>query len=170
MDKATERVVEGLGKAMQAEREGQHFYLMAAESTSDPKARQVFQGLANEEVDHFNFLKGQYRSIVETGKIDASLKLGPQAALEGPHPIFSNAIQERIGNAHYEMTALSIGIQLETSAVIFYQAEAKAVDDPEVKAFYEKLAEWEQGHLNALQAEADTLREDYWDKGGFSPF
>ena len=170
MDPKTERIAEGLRRAMQAEHEGQHFYLMAAKSTMDSRGREVFQTLANDEVDHFNFLKGHYASILKTGRIDSSLKLRPRTEFKGEHPIFSDEIKARIGNAHFEMTAVSIGIQLELSAVKFYKAEAEAAKDPEVKAFYEELAAWEQGHLNALQSEASALKEEYWERGGFAPF
>ena len=170
MDPHTERVAEGLKKAMQAEIEGQHFYQMAARSTPDARGREVFETLAREELDHFNFLKAQHQSLVETGRIDAKAKLGEQLKLDGPHPIFSEEIRKRIGSAHYEMTALSIGIQLELSAVNFYRAEAEAARDPQVKAFHERLAAWEKGHLSALQAQSEALKEDYWHESGFAPF
>ncbi len=170
MDPHTERVAQGLKKAMQAEIEGQHFYQMAARTTSDARGREVFETLAREELDHFEFLKAQYQSLVKTGRIDATAKLGEQLKLEGPHPIFSPDIRKRIGGAHYEMTALSIGIQLELSAVSFYRAEAEAAHDPEVRAFHQRLAAWEKGHLSALQSQADALKEDYWHDAGFAPF
>ena len=31
-------------------------------------------------------------------------------------------------------------------------------------------SEWEQGHVDILRGEFDALKEDYWNKGGFSPF
>ena len=45
MDPHTERVADGLKKAMQAEIEGQHFYQMAARSTPDARGREVFETL-----------------------------------------------------------------------------------------------------------------------------
>jgi len=170
MDQHTERVAQGLKQAMQAEVEGQHFYEMAAQTTKDAQGREVFEALAREELDHFEFLKAQYHSLVKTGRVDATAKLGEQRRLEGPHPIFSPDIRKRIGGAHYEMTALSIGVQLELSAVNFYRAEAEAAQDPEVKAFHQRLAAWEKGHLSALQAQVDALKEDYWHEAGFAPF
>jgi rubrerythrin len=170
MADAADRVAQGLSKAMQAEQEGRHFYLMAAQSTQDPKGRQVFERLAEEELGHFNYLKTQYRSVKQTGRVDTSVQLGSRLDLSGGHPIFSEEIKNRIGQAHYEMTALSIGIQLELSAVKFYTGEAEAASDPVVKSFYKELAEWEQGHLDAFRAQADSLKEDYWSEGGFSPF
>jgi rubrerythrin len=169
VEETVQRISEGLAKAMQAENEGRHFYLMAAQNTQDEQGKEVFKQLADEELDHFNFLKTQYKAILETGKVDPSVKL-PGKKFMGDHPIFSEALKGRISGAHYEMTALSVGIQLELSAVNFYKMEAKSFDDPVVKAFYNDLAEWENGHLEALRAQADELKEDYWDKGGFSPF
>ena len=170
MDPALERMAEGLRKAMQAEREGQHFYLMAAAVTKDDKARAVLAGLAEEEAEHFRFLQAQLASLLEKESVDPSLDPGEGKALEGPHPIFSESIRARIGNAHFEMTALSVGMQLERAAVEFYTAEAEAVADPRMKSFYRRLARWEQGHFDALHAQAEALQEDYWNRGGFSPF
>ena len=68
------------------------------------------------------------------------------------------------------MTALSIGIQLELSSVNFYAGEARDATVAEAKAFYEKLASWERGHLSALQRQADELKEEYWTEGHFWPF
>lgn len=170
MNDDMKRITEGLQKAIQAEHEGRHFYLMAAHNTEDPRGKEIFQTLAEEELNHFHYLQRQYKSIMETGKVDSNAKLGRKKELKGSHPIFSDAIKNRIGQAHYEMTALSIGIQLEMSAVNFYTAEAEINTDPAIKAFYMELAEWERGHLHALQAQTESLREDYWSQGGFSPF
>jgi rubrerythrin len=170
MDASTQRTVDGLRHAMQAEHEGHHFYRMAASATQDPKGQKVFEQLAAEELEHFQFLQGQLAAVTRTGTFDPQVRLGDPKDLSDPHPIFSPEIRTRIGQAHYEMTALSIAIQLELSAVNFYAAEAKAATVAEVKAFYEKLESWERGHLNALQRQADGLREDYWHEGGFSPF
>lgn len=170
MDDAAKRIADGLKKAMQAENEGYHFYKMAAQNTQDEKGREVFNLLAEEEMGHFEFLKGQYKSITETGKVDEAVKLGARKVFTESHPIFTEDIKDRIESAHYEMTALSIGAQLELSAVHFYKGEADAASDPAVKAFYDELAEWERGHYTALREQAEILKEEYWDRGGFSPF
>lgn len=170
MDKATKRIAEGLLKAIQSEVDGQHFYRMAAKSTTDPKGREVFERLAREEEEHERFLKAQYESVLETGAPNEEVRLGPQADLSGASPIFSPGIRERLGEAHYEMSALSIGIQLELSAIKFYKAEADAVGDPTVRSFCSELAQWESGHYNALLRQQEMLKEDYWHAGGFYPF
>lgn len=170
MDAAVKRMTEGLAKAIQAETDGHHFYMMAARSTSDAKGREVFETLAQEELDHMHFLKTQYKALMETGKPDRTVSLGARADLSGLSPIFSDQIQTRVREAHYEMSALSIGIQLELSAIKFYKAEAEVVRDPTVRAFYTELADWETGHYHALLRQQEVLKEDYWSASGFSPF
>ena len=90
-----------------------------------------------------DFLRTQYESVLKTGKPDRSAKLGPRADLSGSWPIFTDRIKQRIQDAHFEMTALSIGIQLELDAMNFYKSQAESSDDPEVKRFYTELADWE---------------------------
>ena len=162
-------MLEGLKQAIAAEGDGHHFYLMAAASTQDPQGKETFQRLAAEELDHIRFLRGQHRALLETGRPDASLRLGPRADLSNAQ-IFSPALRGRIAEAHFEMTALSVGAQLELAAVTFYRRQAADATDPAVRAFYEELAEWEQGHYQALLRQQDELKEDYWAAGGFSPF
>jgi len=170
MDDVAKRLSAGLKKAIQAEVEGYHFYMMAASNTPDPKGRQVFTALAEDEKDHARFLQLQYDAVQATGSVDAAIKLGAPPTLTGRSPIFSDQIRERVQEAHYEMTALSIGIQLELSAQQFYRHEAEAAVDPAVKSFYEDLATWESGHYHALLAQQEDLQDDYWSKGSFSPF
>ena len=163
-------LADGLLQAIKAERDGHSFYQMAATCSADPKAKEVFAGLAGEELEHMRFLTKQHESILTTGKPDDSVKLGTGMDLTGLSPIFSDGVKKRIKDAHFEMSALSIGIQLELDAVKFYQAQAGAAEDGRVKEFYTELAKWESGHYEALLRQQQELKEDYWAAGGFSPF
>jgi rubrerythrin len=170
MDSASKSISEALFQAIKAEGDGYHFYLMAARSTKDEQGREVFEMLAREELDHQRFLRTQHRSVLETGKPDTQAKLGPRAALSGESPIFSAALKERVKDAHFEMSALSIAIQLEQGAMEYYKRAAEQSVDATVKAFFEELAEWERGHYGALLQQQSLLKRDYWSSGGFSPF
>lgn len=170
MDSAARALAEALFQAIRAEGDGYHFYLMAARSMEDEQGREVFEMLAREELDHQRFLRTQYRSILETGKPDGQARLGPRGDLSGESPIFSPAIKGRIKEAHFEMSALSIGIQLEQGAMEFYKRAAEQSADPTVKGLFEELAEWERGHYGALLQQQSLLKRDYWSAGGFSPF
>jgi len=170
MDEATKRITDGLFRAIQAEGDGQHFYMMAAGSVTDAKGKEVFEMLAREELQHQHFLKAQYKSFAEAGMPDTGIKLGQKADLSGESPIFSNELRARVHEAHFEMSALSIGIQLEMNAMKFYRDQADAASDPAVRTFYAELAEWESGHYHALLRQQENLKEDYWSAADFSPY
>lgn len=170
MDTQNKQLLDALLQAIQAERDGHSFYQMAASSTQDPKARDVFARLASEELDHLEFLGKQHASVLKTGRPDRTVKFGPRSDFSGMSPIFSDDIKSRIRGAHVEMSALSIGIKLELDSMNFYKAQAVAASDPLARDFFGELAEWEAGHYRALLAQQDELKADYWSAGGFSPF
>ena len=160
----------GLLKAIQAEQDGYHFYLMAARNTEDRQGREVFEKLAQEELDHNRYLRHQYEHIQATGAADPDFKLEHKVDLSGESPIFSSVLRARIKQAHFEMSSLSIAIQLELSAMSFYKEQAGASADPTVKRFFQELASWEGTHYHALLRQQESLKGDYWNDGGFSPF
>ena len=163
-------VAAGLLKAIKAENDGYHFYSMAAGNTTDAKGREVFKTLAAEEQDHIRFLKAQVESVLKTGQVDTNVKLGPKADLSDASPIFSDDIRKNIGQADREMSALSIGIQLELSAVNYYKEQAEAAGEGPVREFYGELADWELGHYYALLRQEELLKDEYWTAAGFEPF
>ena len=169
MGDVRETLAAGLLQAIKGERDGHSFYQMAATCSQDAKAKEVFTRLADEELDHMHFLTKQHESILQTGRPDESTKLGSPLNLSAMSPIFSDAIKTRVKDAHFEMSALSIGMQLELDATKFYKSQAEAADDAAVKQFYTELAEWESGHYEALRRQQEELKEDYWSAGGFSP-
>jgi rubrerythrin len=167
---SNEQLVDGVMDAMRAEHEGFHFYSMAASNTPDEKGKEIFNQLADDERTHLEFLKSHYIALRANGKPDPNAELGPISEYRGPSPIFSDNIKTRIKDAHYEMTALSIGIQLELDAVKHYTRLSEQADDPTVKGFFKELADWERGHYEALLAQQESLKEEYWAGNDFAPF
>lgn len=168
-DEVKQQLLEALAKAIQAEVEGYHFYKMAASTTADAHGKQVFEDLAREEQQHAEWLRAQYRSLDEHDSLDAEAEFG--AAIHDPQsPIFSESLKARAATAHFEMTALSVGVQLEADAQKHYKMMAELADDDEVKALFRRLADWESGHYHTLLAQLDALKEDYWAANRFAPF
>jgi rubrerythrin len=163
-------MIDGLKQAMAAEHYGHTFYQMAAGTTEDPTGKQVFEQLAREELMHFEFLAKHYRSLVEKGIPASGVVLGAEPQATASSPIFSDSLRARIKEAHFEMSALAVAVQLELNAVQHYRAEAAKVPIPEVKRFYEQLADWESGHYHAFLAQQQSLQQDYWHANGFERF
>ncbi|MBN2362367.1 MAG: ferritin family protein [Deltaproteobacteria bacterium] len=159
-----------LAQAIQAERDGYRFYLMAAQSTQDSKARETFKRLADEELGHEVYLRVQYRAVAETGAFDAQARLGTQFFYPGESPIFSPELVGRIGEAHFEMSALSIAIQLEINSIKHYQSAAEQVSDEAAKKVFAELANWETDHYQMLLRQQELVRDGYWQANGFAPF
>lgn len=165
---ANQKLLEVLKDAIRAEVEGHSFYLMAAMTTTDSQGKEVFERLAREELDHAAFLRSQYDSLMTNGKV-TDAKLGVPQVPAGS-TIFSAELRDRISAANFEITALSIGAQLEQTAMTFYAKQANAAKDPAVTAIFQELEEWERGHYRLLTAELATLQQDFWSTNRFSPF
>jgi rubrerythrin len=170
MDPALKDITQNLKTAIEFEGDGHNFYMMAAGNTDDQKGKEVFEMLAREELEHRRFLRHQYQSFLETGYPDKGTTLPRHGSFKGDHPIFSTGIRERISQAHMEMSALSIGIQLELSSIQFYQREAEKHDGSRVGEFFRDLEQWEKEHYDALLRQQEALKQEYWSEGGFSPF
>ena len=84
--------------------------------------------------------------------------------------VFTSRFREQAEGAAFEMAALSVGMTLEKNAVACFSTAAREATDDQVRQFYQFLADWEQQHLSALQGLHETIRSDFWDRGGFSPF
>ena len=169
MNKQTETVLNGLKIAMEAELTGHQFYKAASKNTRDPKGKETFSRMAEEEMGHFNSLRHQYESILKTGAYDFTKKRLKSHRKSGSDPIFSKEIRNRIKNSHFEVSALTIGMKLEMEAAGFYRKCAAKATTPAAKKFYNELAEWEQGHYQAFKNQLDLLKEEYFAANNFVP-
>jgi rubrerythrin len=158
------------GFAMKSEVEGREMYKIAADRTDDEKAREVFTYLSEEENKHFEALEKMYHSALKGEEIEIPdiPRLVRFDDLESP--IFSKDFKNRIGDRHFEMTALSIALRLEHDSSEFYRKMAEETDDAKLKSFFEKLAAWENEHYEALNHEIQFLEDEYYEKNNFSPF
>ena len=169
MDKNTEEILQGLKTAIEAELTGHEFYKNAAKTTSDPVGKETFSRMAKEEMGHFNYLRHQYKSIMEKGEYDLTKKLLKEDHTDAESPIFSDEIKRRVKDSHFEVSALTIGMKLELDAMRFYRACAEKADSQDVKEFYNELADWEKDHYHAFEQQLDELKEDYFQANNFVP-
>ena len=152
-------------QAVLNETEGYDFYMMAAAKTSDPEAKGAFEQLALEEQKHIDWLKDLYEKIAkdDVAAFDIS-------TLEDPPPPrlfnWSNAARE---TGTLAVSVFGIGIQMEKAAIDFYTKAAEKTTIPQAKTLYETLVKWEYEHMTQFEKNYDSLKEDWWEKQGFSP-
>jgi rubrerythrin len=169
MANKNEEVLKGLKTAMEAELTGHTFYKHAAETISDPMGRKTFAAMAAEEMEHFNYLRHQYESVLEKGGYDFTKKLRKKDVTHVNSPIFSDDLKDRIKDAHFEVNALTIGTKLELDAIRFYGECAKNAEDEDARTFYNQLVEWERDHYEALNRQLEALKEEYFLANNFVP-
>ncbi|MDY6881008.1 MAG: ferritin family protein, partial [Thermodesulfobacteriota bacterium] len=162
-------ILEGLKTAMEAELTGHNFYKNAAKNMDDDRAKAALSEMAEEEMAHFNYLRHQYKSILETSHYDFTKELIKDSRGKEENPIFSEVIKSRVKDCHYEVSVLTIGMKLELDAIHYYQACAKKAESEEAKLFYRNLARWEQRHYDAFDQALNALKEEYWEANNFVP-
>jgi rubrerythrin len=164
------RILAGLKDAILTEQTGNNFYTVASENTADEQGKEVFLMLAAEEALHQKWLTEQYGLLQQGKNPEPLISTDSGAILDDQNPIFSPELRQRIAEAHWEMTALSVGLQLEHATIARYRALAAESDSPELKHFFQKLMHWEEGHARALEQQSKLLREAYWSEANFAPF
>lgn len=149
--------VEALQFAIETEKKGYRFYRVAAESTSDPKGKEVFSQLARDEIEHMCVFTTLYTSLTNDEAWltyeEALEKFGEARPDEEIFP--DGPVQGEEG--FDDMKALQEALEFEKKAVSFYQAQAGKVTEDRARSFYEKLVEIEEGHVKIIQAEIDSL-------------
>ena len=165
-----EQVLDVLRKAYQIEVDGYTFYSMTADRADKPAVQELFGRLAQDEVQHQAFLR-QVANRFDADGVKAFDVVGkiPELKAFGER-IFSDRFREQAEGAAFEMAAVSVGMTLEKNALAYFAGAAKQATEVEVRTFYQYLADWEQQHLDALQGLHESIRADFWDKTGFTPF
>jgi rubrerythrin len=160
-----------LVEAMQFENDGYHHYTAAAQRTEDLKAKQMFGQLAEDELSHHKTLELMFADHQKQGNIKLKpprIKSKVDPAQESP--IFSPEFRERVGDKHYEMSALSIGILLEQNSIERYKNYRRQAKELKTKRLFNALIRWEEMHLEALIKQQQFLQQSYWEANRFAPF
>lgn len=168
---AREKVLDILKKAYQIEVDGYTFYSMTAEKAQKPAVKELFEKLAQDEVQHQAYLKNIGKGYLEKGTSVFAVKTKPVDFLSTfSQKVFTDRFREQAKGAAFELGVLSVGMTLETNAVSCFATASKEAEEREVKDFYEFLADWERQHFDALKALYDGVRMDFWHEGGFAAF
>jgi Fur family ferric uptake transcriptional regulator len=141
--------------AIATERSGLEFYTRAAAITRDPRGRQVFERLAEEEKEHLGTLETRYKVLLER---DAQLESRPtflffKGAANG---LFSEGT-ERLSRGVNDHQAYLIGIRCERGSHRFFKRYGEKFEDSEGKQIFLEFADEERQHLELLIREYKGL-------------
>ena len=149
-----------LRKAFQVEVDGFTFYSMALEAATKPAVRKLFERLARDETEHKAYIMAVMKRYEEHGASSFQFDPRDPDLAEFSSEIFTDSFKEQAQGEVSEFGALSIGIQLESNAVTFFDTAAREASDPQISGFYRFLADWEGLHLRTLQQLYDSIRKD----------
>ncbi len=157
-----------LKNAILLERRGQAFYAKVAESTSVQAVKDFFTMMAEDEEKHAQVLSDQYRAYLARGSF-APRTGGDQRLPNFASEVLSDRLKREIAAADFEAAAIAAAMGLERNSVKLYADRAQAAEDPEEKALYQWLADWESEHLDFLARVDRELVEAVWADNRFWP-
>ncbi|MFO7865318.1 MAG: ferritin family protein [Candidatus Aminicenantes bacterium] len=157
MEKISKSVEDAIKGAIKLEIEGRKFFNHAADVTEHERGRRMFRFLADEEVKHMERFGQLFSQIL--GGSDWRKVIDP-SQYRGAAPMVDK-LKERMKKAKgkSEVEALSIGMQLESDAIKFFQNASADTDDPVAKKIFHEISEEEKFHYDLLQAQYDSVNK-----------
>jgi rubrerythrin len=166
MNTEFDAIADILRKAFQVEVDGFTFYSMAAERATKPAVQKLFERLARDETEHQAYIKAVMRRYEEHGASSFHFDPRDPDLAEFSSELFTESFKEQAQGEASELGTLSIGVQLESNAVAFFDTAARNATEPQIAGFYQFLADWEGLHLRTLQQLYDSIRVDVWPEKG----
>ncbi len=146
-----------LKTAIEIEDQGLLNFLKFARQTKDTTGKNMFIRLAMDEHEHRRIIEQQLNNLME-GKSLIKIEI-PKSEIEKVAPTIREKQQKTRGESGLlEIDALNTALDLERKAAKFFREQAGLVDDPDAKAMFIRLAEWEDAHFDIIQAELDSIQ------------
>jgi rubrerythrin len=157
-----------LKNALLLETRGRAFYQKVAEQAESEAVKKFFTAMAAEEAQHIAILSEQFKAFqahqhFTPGNYETA---GSQVASQ----VLTEELKGQMAAAAFEAAAVSAAIAMEEKAIAVYAAQKEAASDPEEKALYAWLADWERDHLNFLVTLDREIKEAVWNDNSFWPF
>ena len=164
-----DKTIEILKSAILLEKRGQAFYSKIARQATGKAVKGFFELMADEEVKHVEILAEQFKAYHQNEKfIPGEYQENHERSISAK--VLTKELKEEISAADYEAAAISAAIAMEKNAIRLYSDRASDAADPNEKALYKWLAEWERQHLNFLAEIDKELTEKVWYDNNFWPF
>ena len=164
-----DKTMDILKSAILLEKRGRAFYSKIAGQTSGKAVKEFFEMMADEEIKHVEILTEQFKAYRLNKEFTADSNLeDPHSSIDSK--VLTEELKKEISAVDYEAAAISAAMDMEKNAIKLYSDRAAEATDPNEKALYKWLAEWEAQHLNFLAAIDKELTEQIWYDNNFWPF
>jgi rubrerythrin len=158
-----------LKQAILLERRGKAFYAQVAEKSGTPAVKEFFEMMAAEEDQHEKILSEQYKAFQNRGKFIPTT-FPEEETEKTASRILTADLRNKIAAAGFESAAISAAMSMEERSIRIYSDQAKLTADPQEKAVYQWLADWEIRHLDLLSRLDRELTEAIWNDNSFWPY
>ncbi len=145
-----------LQEALTVEHDGEAFYRRAADTCSNPMARETFLALAEVEKQHASYFQAYYDAMSATKQWPAAspVELAPHEVPAMAKAIYDQArcdAQECDVVMCAELHQLyATAMDKERQSIALYQTQAAESDSGDQQTFFQFLVGQEQGHLEIL--------------------
>ncbi len=160
------KATEILKHAILLEKRGWTFYSKVAEQAAGKSVKAFFEMMADEEVKHVQILSDQFKAYQKNQKFNPTEQNDGNVAPK----VLTRELKDEMTAASYEAAAISAAMSMEENAIKLYSSRADEADDPNEKALYQWLADWEKQHLQLLSQIDKELTEQIWYDNNFWPF
>ncbi|MDP8228944.1 MAG: ferritin family protein [Candidatus Electryoneaceae bacterium] len=156
-------IEEAIISALDYERKVRDYYFQAADSTDDPKGKDIFNALAEEEQGHVDYLESRLVRWRKNGRLDvvelASTLPSRQWIEEGQAVMQKVKAKRDYSN---EIRMLKSALKLEEEVSEHYRKLVDALKD-EAQSMFRRFMVIEDAHTAIVQAEIDALEGNgFW--------
>jgi rubrerythrin len=152
--------LQALRQAIRLEQDGYNFYTEAAERTADPRGKEMFLSLADDEKLHLRIVQDQYEALTAGEGWVSFLEETEVEPVDLDKPLFPperEALEKAIDPKASDMDALLFALQIENESYELYRKAATETADPAGQAMYQYLAGQERIHFDILMVNYEHL-------------
>ena len=149
--------LEGLRISMDIENRGYNFYRTAYEKFSDPKIKQIFKMLMEEEAEHLKTFTHYFEEIEQTKEAHSTDYLfDPEVSgyltVLAESSVFPpvGEINDLLGKIKTPLEVLILAMRAEKDSILFYSELIEQAKFPQAKKVFQKLKLEEQHHTLEL--------------------
>jgi rubrerythrin len=152
--------LQALRQAIRLEQDGYKFYTEAAERTADPRGREMFLSLADDEKLHLRIVQDQYEALSAGKGWVSFLEETEVETVDLDKPLFPperEALEKAIDPKASDTDALLFALQIENESYELYRKAVTETADPAGQAMYQYLAGQERTHFEILMVNYEHL-------------